>query len=159
VWERVWWKKFETLASTNALIHDEGELLACRLTPGNLDDRQPVVQLAAGRGGQLFGDRGSISQAFPDVLLGHGPELLTSIRRNRKNRLRRLWDKLLLRKRALVETINDQWKNSSQIEPTRHRSVTGFMGNLVASLVAYRDRPTKPLLGLRRAPLWPMLVM
>ena len=71
----------------------------------------------------------------------------------------RLWDKLLLQKRALIESVNDQLKNISQIEHTRHRSVTGFMVNLVAGLVAYSFRPTKPSLGLRREPLMPMLVV
>jgi hypothetical protein len=94
-----------------------------------------------------------------DLLLGQGLELLTKIRKNMKNRVIRLWDKLLLRKRSLIETINDQLKNLSQIEHTRHRSVTGFMVNLVAGLVAYSSRPTKPSLGLRRDPLVPMLVM
>jgi hypothetical protein len=70
-----------------------------------------------------------------------------------------LWDKLPLCKRALIETINDQLKNISQIEHTRHRSVTGFMVNLVAGLVAYSYRPLKPSLGLRRDTLVPMLVM
>jgi len=141
------------------IVNDEGELLAFRLTPGNVDDRQPVARRAAGLGGQLFGDRGSISQALHDVLLRQGLELLTKIRRNMKNRLMRLWDKVLLRKRALIETSNEQLKHISQIEHTRHRSVTGFMVNLVAGLVAYSYRPTKPSLGLRRDPLLPMLVM
>jgi hypothetical protein len=76
-----------------------------------------------------------------------------------KNRVMRLWDKLLLRKRALIETVNDQLKNISQIEHTRHRSVTGFRVNVVAGLIAYSHRPKKPSLGLRRNPLGPMLVM
>ena len=71
----------------------------------------------------------------------------------------RLWDKLLLRKHTLIETINDQLKNLSQIAHTRHRSATGFMVNLVAGLVAYSYRPITPSLGLRRDPLVPMLVM
>ena len=141
------------------MVNDEGELLAFRLMPGNVDDRQPVERLAAGLGGQLFGDRGSISQALHDLLLGQGLQLLTKIRKNMKHRLIRLWDKLLLRKRSLIETINDQLKNISQIKHTRHRSVTGFLVNLVAGLVAYSYRPNKPSLGLRRAPLMPMLVM
>jgi Transposase DDE domain len=141
------------------IVNDEGELLAFYVTPGNVDDRRPVEHLAAGLGGQLFGDRGYISQALHDFLLGQGLELLTKIRKNMKNRMVRLWDKLLLRKRTLIETINDQLKNISQIEHTRHRSVTGFMVNLVAGLIAYSHRPTKPSLGLRRAPLVPMLVM
>lgn len=141
------------------IVNDEGELLACRLTPGNVDDRQPVVRLAAGLGGQLFGDRGYISQALHDVLLGQGLELLTKIRRNMKNRVMRLWDKLLLRQRSLIETINDQLKNISQIEHTRHRSVPGFMVNVVAGLVAYSHRPKKPSLSLRRDPWLSMLVV
>ena len=141
------------------IVNDEGELLAFRLTPGNIDDRQPVVRLAAGLDGQLLGDRGYISQALHDVLLGQGLEWLTKIRRNMKNRVMRLWDKLLLRKRSLIEPINDQLENISQIEHTRHRSVTGFMVNLVAGLVAYSYRPKKPSLGLRQDAMVPMLVM
>src|SRR5262245_5668716 len=125
-------------------VGDEGELLAFRVTPGNVDDRQPVQKLTAGLGGQLFGDRGYISQALHDILLSQGLELLTKIRKNMKNRVMRLWDKLILRKRALIETVNDQLKNISQIEYTRPRSVAGFMVNLVAGLVAYTYQPKKP---------------
>lgn len=76
-----------------------------------------------------------------------------------KKRVMRLWDKLLLRKRTLIETINDQVKNIRQIEHTRHRSVLGFMVNVVAGLIAYSYQPKKPSRGLRRAPLLPMLVV
>ena len=87
------------------IINDEGELLALRVTPGNGDDRHPVAYLATGLNGQLFGDRGSISQALHDLLLGQGLELLTKIRKNMKNRVMRLWDKWLLRKRTLIEML------------------------------------------------------
>src|SRR6516164_6917970 len=123
------------------LVNDEGERRAFRVTPGNVDDRQPVERLTAGLGGQLLGDRGDISQALHDVLLTRGLERLTKIRKHMKQRLIRLWDKLLLRKRALIETVNDPLKNISQIEHSRHRSVTGFMVNLVAGLIAYSHRP------------------
>ena len=141
------------------IVNDEGELLAFRLTPGSVDDRAPVPQLVKTLVGQLFGDRGYISQALHDALLGQGLERLTKIRKNMKNRVMRLWDKVLLRKRALIETINDQLKHISQIEHTRHRSVTGFMVNLVAGLVAYTYRPKKPSLGLKRDPLVPSLIV
>lgn len=141
------------------IVNDEGALLACCLTPGQVDDRRPVPALAKGLWGQLFGDRGYISQALHDTLFVRGLELLTKIRKNMKNRLIRLWDKLLLRKRALIETINDQLKNISQIEHTRHRSVTGFMVNLVAGLIAYSFQPKKPSLGLRSDPRLPIYVM
>jgi hypothetical protein len=141
------------------IVNDAGELLAFCLTPGHIDDRHPVPKLTTGLFGQLFGDRGYISQALHDALWSQGLELLTKVRRNMKNRLMRLWDKLLLRKRALIETVNDQLKNISQIEHTRHRSVTGFMVNLVAGLVAYSYQPKKPSLGLRRDPLLPVLIV
>jgi hypothetical protein len=141
------------------IVNDEGELLALRVTPGHVDDRRPVARLATGRGGQLCGDRGYISQALHDLLLGQGLALLTKLRKNMKNRVMRLWDTWLLRQRALIETIHDQLKNISHIEQTRHRRVPGFMVNLVAGLVAYSYRPTKPSLGLRRDPLVPMLVL
>jgi DDE family transposase len=146
-------------AQSAVIVNAQGELLALRLTPGNVDDRQPVARLAAGLRGQLFGDRGYISQVLHDVLLSQGLTLLTKIRRNMKNRLMRLWDKLLLRKRSLIETINDQLTTLSQIEHTRHRSVTGFMVNLVAGLIAYSYRPKKPSLGLRHEPIFSMLVV
>jgi DDE family transposase len=66
-----------------------------------------------------------------------------------KPRLMRLWDRLMLRKRFLIETVNDQLKNVSQIEHSRHRSLTGFMVNLVGGLIAYTFQPKKPSLGLR----------
>jgi hypothetical protein len=141
------------------LVHDAGALLAWRLTPGQVNDRQPGKRLTAGLGGERWGDRGSLSQALPDVLLRQGLELLTKIRKNMKHRLMRLWDKLLLRKRSLIETIKDQLKNRSQIEHTRHRSVAGFMVHLVAGLVAYSYRPKKPSLGLRDDSSLPVLVI
>jgi Transposase DDE domain len=55
--------------------------------------------------GQLFGERGYISQALHDTLFAQGLELLTKIRKNMKNRLMRWWDKVLLRKRALIEML------------------------------------------------------
>lgn len=67
-----------------------------------------------------------------------------------KNRLLPLFDKLMLRKRALIETIHDQLKNISQIEHSRHRSVTGFAVNLLAGLIAYTHQPKKPSLNLSR---------
>ena len=134
------------------IINDEGELMACHLTSGNVDDREPVCLLSRDLAGQLFGDRGYISQALHDELFGQGLELLTGIRKNMKNRSLRLWDKLMLRKRALIESVNDQLKNISQIEHTRHRSLTGFMVNVMAGLIAYTYYPKKPSLGLRRQP-------
>jgi hypothetical protein len=141
------------------IVNDAGELLALCLTPGQVDDRRPVPALVTGLFGQRFGDRGDISQALHDALFVQGLALLTKIRKHRQNRLMRLWDKRLLRQRALIETLNDQLTNIGQIEHTRQRSVRGFMVNLLAGLVAYSYQPKKPSLGLRRDSMLPVLIM
>jgi hypothetical protein len=130
------------------VVNDRGELLAFRLTPGNVDDRRPVPQLIRGLAGKLFGDKGYLSKRLFQALFEEGLQLITPIRKNMRNRLLPLFDKLLLRKRALIETVNDQLKNISQIEHSRHRSVANFMVNLVAGLVAYTHQPLKPSLNL-----------
>jgi Transposase DDE domain len=131
------------------LLNDVGDLLAYRLTPANVDDRKPVPALVRGLKGKLFGDRGYISQALCAKLFAQGVHLITKIRKNMKNKLLPLFDKLLLRKRALIETVVDQLKNISQIEHSRHRCVANFLVNLVAGLIAYTYQQKKPSLHIR----------
>lgn len=131
------------------VINDCGELLACYLTPGNVDDRKPVPHLAQRLFGKLFGDKGYLSQPLVDQLLAQDVHLITGIRKNMDNKLMPLMDKILLRKRALIETVHDQLKNISQVSHTRHRSPDNFFVNLVAGLIAYTLRPKKPSLDLR----------
>ena len=83
-----------------------------------------------------------------DDLREMGIELITSIRRNMKPQLLALHDKLMLKRRSIIETINDQLKNISQIEHSRHRSVNNFFVNLMAGLIAYCRRPNKPSIQL-----------
>ena len=130
------------------VVNEVGELLAFCLTPGNVDDRQPVPELTKDLFGKLFGDKGYISQRLFELLFERGLQLITPIRKNMHNYLEPLIDKILLRKRALIETINDQLKNISQIEHSRHRSVTNFMVNLMAGLIAYTHQDKKPSLKL-----------
>ena len=135
------------------VVNDCGELLAFHLTPGNTDDRKPVPALVKGLSGKLFGDKGYLSKALFDALFDEGLQLVTRLRKNMKNALMPMFDKILLRKRALIETINDQIKNISQIEHTRHRSVANFMVNLVAGLIAYTHQPSKPSLNIGHSQL------
>jgi hypothetical protein len=129
------------------VVNDQGELLACQLTPGNVDDRTPVPILSKRLFGKLFGDRGYISRKlFEQLWQDFHLQLITKLRKNMKNRLMTISDKLLLRKRALIETINDQLKNISQIEHTRHRSPINFVVNVLAGLIAYCHQPKKPAL-------------
>lgn len=130
------------------VVNDRGELLAFRITPGNVDDREPVPELTQGLTGKLIGDRGYISHRLFYELWERGLQLITKIRKNMHNKLMPMVDKLLLRKRAIIETINDQIKNIQQIEHTRHRSVVNAMVNVLAALVAYTHQPCKPSLNL-----------
>jgi transposase len=131
------------------VINDRGELLNVLLTPGNVDDRKPVPKLVRQLFGKVFGDKGYISQALYELLRQtFGVQLVTKLRSNAKNRLPMpLMDRILLRKRAIVESVIDQLKNISQIEHSRHRSVTSFLVNLLCGLIAYAHQPKKPSLG------------
>ena len=130
------------------IVNEQGELLAAHLTPGNVDDRKPLPEMTKDMFGKLFGDKGYISQALFEELFTRGLELITSLRKNMKGPLMLLSDRILLRKRFIIETINDQLKNISQIEHTRHRSPANFAVNLIAGLVAYTHQPKKPSIRL-----------
>lgn len=115
--------------------------------PGNVDDRHPLPRLIRRLFGKLFGDKGYISPALAEhLLVTHGTQLITKLRRNMRNVLLHLSDKLLLRKRAIIESINDQLKNICQIEHTRHRSPRNFLVHLLAGPTAYCHQPKKPSL-------------
>jgi len=133
------------------IVNDRGDILAFTLTPGNVDDRKPVPRLAKALLGKLFGDKGYVSLPLFQTLLQQGVQLITNLRANMKNQLVVLSDKLLLRKRFIIETINDQLKNISQIEHSRHRSAINFLVNLVCGLIAYCHQPKKPALRLEFA--------
>ena len=131
------------------VVNDCGELLACQITPGNVDDRTPVPTLCRRLFGKLIADRGYISQSlFEQLLDTFGVQLITKLRKNMKKRLLPLIDKLLLPKRAIIESVVDQLKNISQIEHTRHRSPINCFINIIAGLIAYCHQPKKPSLNL-----------
>ena len=130
------------------VINHKGELCACRITAGNVDDREPVPTLVKGLLGKLYGDKGYISQPLFDELLSQGLQLITGIRKNMKNRLMDVWDKLMLRKRSLIESVNHQLKNVFQLEHTRHRSVFNGFVNMVCAIIAFALHPHTPSLQL-----------
>jgi hypothetical protein len=98
--------------------------------------------------GKLFGDRGYVSQNLQEVLSEQNLQLITRIRKNMKERLLPVFDQILLRKRALIETVNDQLKNICHIEHSRHRSRTNFFVNVVTALIAYTFREKLPSLNI-----------
>jgi hypothetical protein len=114
-----------------------------------VDDRKPVPKLVRKLFGKVFGDKGYISQPLYDLLLQtFGIQLITKRKSNSKNLLPMpLMDRILLSKRAIVDSVLDQLKNISQIEHSRHRSVTSFLANLLCVLIAYARQPKKPSFG------------
>jgi hypothetical protein len=135
------------------VVSDQGELLDLCFTPGNADDRKPVDALAEGLFGRLVGDKGYISRNLFARLFARGIRLITRIKSNMRNHLMPLFDKLLLRKRAIIETVIDQLKNVCQVEHTRHRSPANYFADVVAGLVAYTYGDKLPSLNLRPAEL------
>jgi hypothetical protein len=131
------------------IINDKGEILSFQITPGNVSDVSVVESLSKRLLGKLFGDKGYISSHVFNRLLNRGLELFTSIRSTMKPKLMKIEDKILLRKRSLIETVNDQLKNISQIEHTRHRSIGNFFINLIAGIAAYCHQPKKPSLHMQ----------
>lgn len=132
------------------VVNDCGEILSCYVTQGNTDDRRPVPKLVHHLFGKVFADKGYLSKPLADQLMDdYALQLVTKVRKNMKAQVLDDLDKFFLRKRAIVESIYDQLKNISQIEHTRHRSLTGFMLNLIAGLIAYCHQPKKPSLDLQ----------
>ncbi len=130
------------------VVNDAGELLAVYLTPANRHELKALSNLVKRLFGKLFADLAYLSQPMFEELMQQGIQLITKVKSNMKNKLMLLSDKLLLRKRAIIETINDQLKNISQIEHSHHRSPLNFLVNLVSGLIAYTHQPKKPSLHL-----------
>lgn len=135
------------------IINDRGEILSFCVTQANVDDREPLKNEGFLQKifGKLFGDKGYISDKLYQMLFVDGIQLITNIRNNMKNCLMTMSDKILLRKRSVIETVNDELKNICQIEHSRHRSVVNFMTNLVAGIIAYHFLPKKPSLKFQTA--------
>jgi len=135
------------------VVNTVGELLSFAITEGNVDDRVPVKKLCKNVFGKLFGDKGYLGAKLFMELMGQGVQLITNIKSNMKNRFIPIQDKLLLRKRFIIETINDQLKNISDIEHSRHRSPVNFLVNIIAGLVSYTYQEKKPAIKMPRTAL------
>lgn len=126
------------------IINEKGGLLAIKFTKGNTNDCKPVLEMAKNLFGKLFGDKGYISKELSAELMEKNIQLITSVKKNMKNKLMPILDKILLRKRSIIETVNDQLKNISNIEHSRHRSVKNFLINILCALIAYTQQAKKP---------------
>lgn len=128
------------------VINDKGEILNFTITQANVDDRSPLKKKSFLDKifGKLFADKGYVGKQLMQTLFVDGVHLITNIKNNMKNSLMTLSDKILLRKRSIIETVNDELKNICQIEHSRHRSFGNFITNIVAGLIAYSFLPKKP---------------
>ena len=128
------------------IINDKGEVLNFVITQANVDDRDPLKnqKFIDKIKGKLYADKDYVGRELTEILFLDGLHLVTSIRNNIKNVLMELKDKILLRKRSVIETVNDELKNMCQIEHSRHRSFSGFISNTISALIAYSFFPKKP---------------
>ena len=128
------------------IINDKGQVLNFVITQANVDDREPLKNenFVNKIKGKLYADKGYVSQKLTQLLFLDGIHLITGIRNNMRNVLMELKDKILLRKRSVIETVNDELKNMCQIEHSRHRSFNGFISNTISALIAYSFFNKKP---------------
>lgn len=132
------------------IINDKGEILSFYLTKGNVDDRNIKLMTSMTQQifGKLFGDKGYISKALADLLWGNGIQMITKPRKNMKDFNISQADKIMLRKRAVIESVNDELKNICKLQHTRHRSVNNFLMNTMGVICAYHFFPKKPSLNI-----------
>ena len=128
------------------IINECGEILSFCLTSGNVDDRNEEVMESLTKEifGKLFADRGYISQKLFKKLYAKEITLVTRAKKNMKNKLMDYNDRLMLRKRTVIESVNDFLKNICNVEHSRHRSINNFLVNLLSALAAYSFLPKKP---------------
>jgi len=128
------------------IINDKGEILNFTITQANVDDRTPLKKKSFLDKiyGKLFADKGYIGKELMQMLFVDGVHLITHIKNNMKNSLMSMSDKILLKKRSVIETVNDELKNICQIEHSRHRSFGNFLSNIIAGLITYSFLPKKP---------------
>lgn len=135
------------------ICNEKGEVLNFIITPGDVDDRKPLEYKAFVEFiyGKLVGDKGYIGKNLFQRLFVDGIQLITKLKSNMKGALMSVSDKLLLRKRAIIETVNDELKNIAQVEHSRHRSFENFIVNMLGAIAAYCVFPKKPCIHVQRS--------
>jgi hypothetical protein len=126
------------------VINHKGQIMALKITSGNIADSSVLDEITRHLTGKLYADKGYISHEVFTRLWQRGLHLITGIRRNMRNHLMLLGDKIMLRKRFVIETVLDILKSEMGLEHTRHRSPVNAMVHVLSCLVAYAHRPGKP---------------
>jgi DDE family transposase len=126
------------------VINHKGQIMALKITSGNVADSSVLDEITRHLTGKLYADKGYISHEMFHTLWQRGLHLITGIRRNMRNHLMLLGDKIMLRKRFVIETVLDILKSEMGLEHSRHRSPVNAMVHVLSCLVAYAHRPGKP---------------
>lgn len=143
-----WFFGFKLHLTTN----EHGEILSFTVSSGNIDDRnESVIDVLSKKNyGKLFGDKGYLSKNLFEKLYQKGIHLFTRVKKNMKNSIMNWEDKILLRKRGIIESVINKLKSSCYIDHSRHRSVPGFFVNLFAGIAAYKFFEDKPSIANKR---------
>ena len=129
----------------HVVINHIGEIVDLSLSGGNIHDLKMVEPLSKNIFGYLFGDKGYISKSKAKKLREeHGINLITNVRSNMKSTYKTPFEKAMLSKRFLIETVFGKLKSSTNIEHSRHRSPKNFLVNIFSSLVSYNKWSKKP---------------
>ena len=128
----------------HVVINEKGEFIALKMTRGNVDDRIPVPELTKDLTGTIYADRGYIKQNLFINLYERGLKMVHGLKKNMPNKLMDLKEKIMLRKRNLIETVFDYLKNKMNLEHTRHRSPINAFVHILSTLVAYSLKQHKP---------------
>lgn len=128
------------------ILNTFGEIVSMSVTGGNVNDRSPVMGLVKGITGKLIGDKGYISKKLSAELFEQKVTLITKIKKNMKNILMDMTDKMMLMKRCFIETVFSSIKSLNTLIHSRHRSPINAFSHLFAGLINYQIRTDKPSL-------------
>ncbi len=128
------------------ILNTFGEIVSMSVTGGNVNDRSPVMGLVKGITGKLIGDKGYISKKLSAELFEQKVTLITKIKKNMKNILMDMTDKMMLMKRCFIETVFSSIKPLNTLIHSRHRSPINAFAHLFAGLINYQIRTDKPSL-------------
>jgi hypothetical protein len=134
-------------------VNGSGELINLLLTSGNVADNNHDVMrhMTSNMFGKLFGDKGYIlDPQFWQEIYGNGVQIIHGLRKNMKQRLMTIFDKIMLRKRGIIESVFSIFKERMALQYTRARSVYGFICNTISMLIAYQLSPNKPKIRLAK---------
>ena len=118
------------------VINSKKEIVALHITPGNVDDREPLMKLFRNLKGMAVGDAGYLSKKWLKFFKKLGLHFFTGVRKNMKKVITGP-QHLLLKSRQHIESVFSILKTRYKIVRSLPRSVMGHMANYLYGLLAY----------------------